>query len=137
MRAYLSLIPGGGIKNLHFAGHVDGEEKADYLRKAKILVNTSIHEALPVSFLEALSYGTLLVSNRNPEELTAKFGIWVGDVLGDGFDKVDLYVEAIRKIMADEKQRMQKAREAVAYVREVHNVPRFVKDLKEVIKQEV
>ena len=133
----LEPYTGVGIKNLHFAGHVDGEEKADYLRKAKILVNTSIHEALPVSFLEALSYGTLLVSNRNPEELTAKFGIWVGDVLGDGFDKVDLYVEAIRKIMADEKQRMQKAREAVAYVREVHNVPRFVKDLKEAIKQEV
>ena len=39
-------------------------------------------------FLEALSYGTVLVSNRNPEDLTSKFGIHIGDVLGDGFDKV-------------------------------------------------
>jgi glycosyltransferase involved in cell wall biosynthesis len=78
------------IENLHFAGHVDGAEKEQYLKDAKILVNTSIHEALPISFLEALSFGTLLVSNRNPEALTEKFGIHVGDVLGDGFDKVDL-----------------------------------------------
>jgi glycosyltransferase involved in cell wall biosynthesis len=70
------------IENLHFAGHVDGLEKEQYLKDAKILVNTSIHEALPISFLEALSFGTLLVSNRNPEELTEKFGIHVGDVLG-------------------------------------------------------
>ena len=76
-----------------------GDEKIQYLKDAKILVNTSIHEALPVSFLEALSYGTLLISNRNPDDLTSKFGIWTGDVLGDGFDKVGLYVNAIRELM--------------------------------------
>lgn len=53
----------------------------------------------------------------------------------DSFDKVDLYVEAIRKIMADEKRRMQKVREVAAYVCEVHNVSRFVEDLREVIKK--
>ena len=35
------------IPNLHFVGHVEGEEKMKYIREAKILVNTSIHEALP------------------------------------------------------------------------------------------
>lgn len=43
------------IPNLSFVGHVEGEEKIKYLKEAKILVNTSIHEALPISFLEALS----------------------------------------------------------------------------------
>lgn len=62
-------------------GHVDGEEKKKYLMESKILVNTSIHEAIPISFLEALSYGTLIVSNRNPENLASQFGNWVGDVL--------------------------------------------------------
>jgi hypothetical protein len=65
------------------------------------LINTSIHEALPVSFLEALSYGVCLVSNRNPDSLTEKFGIWTGDVLGNGFDKVDLYVDAVNSIYDD------------------------------------
>lgn len=125
------------IPNLHFAGHVDGEQKAQFLKDAKILVNTSIHEALPVSFLEALSYGTLLVSNRNPDDLTSKFGIWTGDVLGDGFDKLHLYIDAIDKLMTDDKLRMTLARRATEYIREVHNVPKFIRDLRTVIKSNV
>ncbi len=118
------------IPNLHFVGHVDGIEKEQYLKDAKILINTSIHEALPISFLEALSYGTLLVSNRNPEDLTAKFGIWVGDVLGDGFDKVDLYTAAVKKILENEPLRRELSKKAVEYVKERHNVPDFVRNLK-------
>ena len=122
-----------GIENLHFMGHVDGREKELYLKEAKILVNTSIHEALPISFLEALAYGTLLVSNRNPENLTDKFGIYVGDVLGDGFDKVGLYVEAIRRLMENEELRLKKAQEAIEYVRAIHNVQNFISSLRNII----
>ena len=104
---------------------------------AKILVNTSIHEALPVSFLEALSYGTLLVSNRNPDDLTSKFGIWTGDILGDGFDKVGLYVNAIRELMTNDERRKNLARAAIQYVKDVHNVPKFVRDLRAVIQSNV
>lgn len=32
------------VPNLHFVGHVDGEEKIAFLKRAKILINTSIHE---------------------------------------------------------------------------------------------
>lgn len=124
------------IPNLHFAGHVDGDEKSRYLKDAKILVNTSIHEALPVSFLEALAYGVCLVSNRNPEDLTSKFGIWTGQINGDGFDKLDLYIDAIRKIMNDEKLRQKLAISGREYVEQIHNVPRFVNDLRNVIYQE-
>lgn len=123
------------IPNLHFAGHVDGEEKAQYLKDAKILVNTSIHEALPVSFLEALAYGVCLVSNRNPEYLTEKFGIWTGQINGDGFDKVDLYVDAIRQLMTDEERRQKLAEEGRKYVEKVHNIERFTEDLRAEIKQ--
>lgn len=123
------------IPNLHFTGHVDGIEKENHIKDAKILVNTSIHEALPISFLEALSYGTLLVSNRNPENLTSKFGIYVGNVLGDGFDKVDLYVDAISSLMNDDCF-IEKAQAAIDYVKEIHNVPRFVKDLKDILYNE-
>jgi glycosyltransferase involved in cell wall biosynthesis len=121
------------IKNLHFPGHVDGAEKESFLMDAKILVNTSIHEALPISFLEALAHGTLLVSNQNPENLTSKFGVWVGEVLGDGFDKVDLFVDAIRRIMNDEVFRRERAESAVKYIRDTHGIDRFVRDMKQVI----
>ena len=125
------------ISNLHFAGHVDGEVKEQYLKDAKILVNTSIHEALPVSFLEALSYGVCLVSNRNPENLTEKFGVWTGQINGDGFDKIDLYVNAIKKIMSDDELRQRLANSGRAYVENHHNVSKFVKDLRSVIYEEV
>lgn len=125
------------ISNLHFAGHVDGKIKEQYLKDAKILVNTSIHEALPISFIEALSYGVCLVSNRNPENLTSNFGIWTGQINGDGFDKVDLYIDAIRSLMLDDERRKILANSAKEYVKNIHNVDRFIKDLRDVIINEV
>ncbi|EPM0154758.1 glycosyltransferase family 4 protein, partial [Acinetobacter baumannii] len=125
------------IDNLHFAGHVEGSEKEKFLKDAKLLINTSIHEALPISFLEALSFGTLLVSNRNPEELTSKFGIHVGDVLGDGFEKVHLYVEAIESLMENEEQRQLLAIQARKYIEEYHNVADFTKKLRNILFHEV
>lgn len=125
------------LPNLHFAGHVDGDEKTSYLKRAKILINTSIHEALPISFLEALSYGTLLVSNRNPENLTSKFGIFVGDVLGDGYDKVHLYCEAVDKLMNNNLLSEKMANEAIEYIKEIHNVEDFSKNMRKIILEEI
>ena len=125
-----------GIKNLHFTGHVEGEEKFNYIKEAKILVNTSIHEALPVTFLEALACGTLLVSCQNPEELTEKFGVYTGPVLGDGFDKIDLFVEAIRSLMENEEKRQALSIAGYEYVKQVHNVPDFIRNTRELIRRE-
>lgn len=124
------------IQNLHFVGHLEGKAKEKYLKEAKILVNTSIHEALPISFLEALSYGTLLVSNRNPENLTSKFGIYVGKVLGDGFDKVDLFSKAIKEIIDDDLKRRKTSLEAVQYIQKVHNINNFITNLRRILWEE-
>ncbi|MDO4430225.1 MAG: glycosyltransferase family 4 protein [Lonepinella koalarum] len=123
------------IPNLHFVGHVDGDIKAQFLKDAKILVNTSIHEALPISFLEALSYGTLLVSNQNPENLTEKFGIYTGKVLGDGYESLELYVSAIKKIMVNEDNRITLAKKGIEYIKEVHNIPKFINDITAIISK--
>ncbi len=132
MAQYRNAIP-----NLHFLGHMEGEEKNQYIKEAKILVNTSIHEALPVTFLEALAYGTLLVSCRNPENLTYKFGEFVGTVLGDGFDDIPKFVEAIERIMSNEPRRLKLSCEAVKYIREIHSVSRFQQDMRQLIKDTV
>ncbi|KGA56879.1 MULTISPECIES: glycosyltransferase family 4 protein [Proteus] len=125
------------IPNLHFVGHVEGEKKNKYLRDAKVLVNSSIHEALPVSFLEALSFGTLLVSNRNPDDLTSKFGIHVGEVLGNGFDKVDLFVNAVRELIENDEKRKTLSIEAIDYVKKIHSVDDFIKNTHAIIKDEL
>ncbi len=123
------------IPNLHFVGHIEGEEKKKYIREAKILVNTSIHEALPITFLEALAYGTLLVSCRNPENLTSKFGRYTGPVLCDGFDKVPLFTNAVEELIENEELRKELSCKAVEYIREVHPVHKFQEHMRRLIHE--
>lgn len=122
-----------GIKNLHFVGHVEGEKKEELIRRAKVLVNTSIHEAIPVSFLEALSFGTLLVSNQNPDDLTSRFGKWIGSLPGDGFERVPAFVEAIREL-TEGGDRETLARQAIKYIFENHNREAIVEQLREELR---
>lgn len=126
-----------GIQNLHFVGHLEGEAKNDILKRAKILINTSIHEALPVSFLEALSFGCLLVSNQNPDELTEKFGVWVGKVSGDGFESVQRFVAAVRTLLADEENFVRMAKEAMRYVRATHAPENVFPHIEDIIRNAI
>ena len=74
----------------------------------------------------SLIFGTLLVSNRNPDDLTSKFGIYVGEVLGNGFDKVDLFVDAGEnwlRMMKREKHYQLK----LLIMLKNHNVDDFIK----------
>lgn len=119
------LLKYNNVPNLHFLGHLDGEEKALQLSKAKILINTSIHEALPVSFLEAFSYGVTVISNQNPDGLVEKYGRYVGTSLGDGWDDVDKFIKEINYIMNHENERKKLAEAASEYVNTVHSFENF------------
>ena len=131
------VAPYRSLPNLHFLGHLEGEAKYRQLLDAKVLVNTSIHEALPISFLEALACGTLLVSNRNPDHLTERFGRYVGPVLGDGFEGVPRFVAAIRELLAMDEAEAQALRaQAVAYIQEVHSPAKCQARLRELIQAE-
>ena len=127
----------GDIPNLHFVGHVDGEEKKKLMRESRILLSTAIWEGIPISWLEVLSYGTVLVSDLEREDLANKFGIYVGEIPGDGFDGVDKFIPAIREMMENDNLYKEKAKSAIEYVRKTHNIPRFINDLRTVIYDEV
>lgn len=62
------------VKNLHFLGFQSGDIKEETLSKAWILINTSIYECMPVSFLEALAHKCALLSTVNPDNYTVRFG---------------------------------------------------------------
>lgn len=54
-----------GISNrVHFAGWVSGDDKVRLLREADIYVLPSYNEGLPVSILEAMSWGVPVISTR-------------------------------------------------------------------------
>ncbi len=125
------------IPNLHFAGHVDGETKKKLIRESRVLCSTAIWEGIPISWLEALSYGTVLVSDLERENLTERFGLFVGEIPGDGFDGVDKFIPAVKEMMENDALYTEKAQKAIQYVRDTHNIPRFVNDLRDVIIKEV
>ncbi len=125
----------GDISNLHFVGHVDGEEKKKLIRESRILLSTAIWEGIPISWLEALSYGTVLVADLEREGFVERFGRFVGQIPGDGFDGVNKFVPALKELMDDDVLYQEKALAAIEYIRGTHNVPRFVKDLRNVIME--
>ncbi len=122
--------------NLHFVGHLDGEEKEKLIRESRVLLNTSIWEGIPISWLEALQYGTSIISCLDNENLPSRFGSFVGEILGDGYDKVDLFIPAIRELMENDELYTQKAINAINYVRKNHNIESFIINLKNIIIKE-
>lgn len=115
------------LPNLHFLGHCEGSKKTEQLSKAKILINTSIHEALPVSFLEAFSHEVSVVSNQNPDGLVERFGIFIGSSHGDGWHDIPKFIEAVSYLMEHESERKLKARQSKNYVKSVHSFHNFRK----------
>lgn len=122
------------IPNLKFLGHLEGKPKDEMLHRSWILINTSIHEALPVSFIEAFAAKTLVVSCRNPDDLTERFGAFIGDVLGDGMDEQSLgrWEQVLQEFLSDEEHRRILGSAARQYVIERHSFEVFEETLEKI-----
>ena len=93
--------------NLNFHGFLDqfsGDQLTELLGKSWIIVNTSVREGLPTSFLEAAASGCAILSGINPDGYTTNFGRQV--VHGN-------YRAGLRYLLADNNWsiRGQRARE--------------------------
>lgn len=117
------------LKNLEFRGLVSGQEKDALLRESWIMVNTSIHEGLPVSWLEALSYKLPVVSTVNTEDFASTYGEYVGEFLGDGADAVPNLMEAIVGLVNDEKRRKNLAMSGYRHVIDTYSHRSFIQGL--------
>ena len=72
----------GHLPNLEMAGFVNQFETGalfDLLGQSWILVNTSMREGLPTSFLEAMGHRCALLSRVNPDDVTSRFGYHAED----------------------------------------------------------
>jgi glycosyltransferase involved in cell wall biosynthesis len=121
--------------NVKLMGHVDGARKAELLSAAWLLVNTSIHEGLAISFLEALAHGTPLVAGLDPDGVVSRYGTYVGDHLGDGLAGVDAYVGAIRALLDDPGRRAQLADAGQAWVTATHSRDNFLRHFRELCRR--
>ncbi|HJX01934.1 MAG TPA: glycosyltransferase family 4 protein [Candidatus Humimicrobiaceae bacterium] len=107
------------IKNLEFKGWSLGEEKSKILGRSWILINTSIHECLPISFLEALSYKCALLSCQDPDNLTSKYGIKT-----DLYD-FDSFKDGLNKLIENNHWK-KKGELGYQYVKKIHEVNKVI-----------
>ena len=70
----------GHFPNIQFLGFVDqfkGDAHSRLLSEAWILMNTSVREGLPNSFIEAAGHRCAILSHVNPDQFASKFGYHV------------------------------------------------------------
>lgn len=112
--------------NVRPLGHVDGPAKCSALASSWLLVNTSIHEGLAVSFLEALAAATPIVSGEDPEGLASRFGACVGRWPGSGQDGLAEWEAAVARLLADAPGRRRLGAAGREWVLATHNRSRFL-----------
>lgn len=134
-----SLAPymDNSIKNLHFTGHLEGEDKFRLIRESRLLINTSIWEGIPISWLEAMQFGTLIVSCLNNENIPSKYGAYVGDIIGNGFSSVKQFVPHIIELMENDSKYKEKAISSIEYIHKYHNIERFTENVRNKIYEEI
>ena len=121
--------PEGLPPNLRLAGHLDGEAKDRELAAAWMVVNPSIHEALPVSFIEALAYQLPVVSCQDPEGIASRFGRYVGRWDGTGLEAVPDFCRAIEELVSAPEERAALGAQGRTWAREHHGPVPFLHGL--------
>lgn len=111
-----SWQPGNVPGNIRLLGHADEKMKQRFLASAWLLINTSIHESLAISFLEALACEVPLVSCVNPENIVSRFGEWVGPLEGTGMEGLPAFEAAIKNLLAHHLHRQEIGRQGRAWV---------------------
>ena len=126
------------LPNLKLLGVVTGDKKFDLIRKCWGLINTSIHEGLPVTFLEAFMYAKPVISCLDPDGLVSRFGYFTGEFLGEGMQREDLqrFEEQINCFLQSPQEREQKGKEARLYMEKNHTFDNFGGQLRDILKKE-
>ena len=105
------------IENLKFLGLTVGKQKEEILSRAWVLVNTSIYESLPVSFLEALSYKMAILSCQNPDSITSRYGFYTGEPFGFGFHETQRFVSGLQYLLSSARW-MEKGEKGYEFVKD-------------------
>jgi hypothetical protein len=89
-------------------------------------VNTSPHEALAVSFQEALAARTPLLACVDTEGVVSRFGVCAGRFPGDGLDALPSLRAGLEQLLGDDDLRGRLGREGRDWVCGRHTPERFM-----------
>jgi glycosyltransferase involved in cell wall biosynthesis len=119
--------------NVEARGNVTGDDKLRELDAAWALVNTSPHESLAVSFLEALASRTPLLACVDTESVVSRFGISVGPFPGDGLDALPALRAGLERLLGDDALRERLGTDGREWVRGRHTPERFLAAFRELV----
>ena len=112
--------------NVRLLGHVGEAEKLRLLSEAWVAVNTSVHEGLAVSFLEALACETPLLSCVNTGFVVSRFGLYTGRFDGSGADSLGAFRAGLRTLLDNPGLRCELGRRGREWVRATHSLDTFL-----------
>jgi len=112
---YLREI-GRKIPNLEMPGFVSEDEKSRILEKSWVLVNTSLRECLPISFLEAAAHKCAILSSNNPDGFAENFGYYVTN--GD-------YAKGLTFLLKDDAWK-ERGEKGYQYVKKTHELNKVI-----------
>ena len=115
--------------NVRLLGHLDGGAKRELLQSSWALLNTSIHEGLPISFQEALAAGVPIVALLDPERVVSRFGVYVGEFDGDGLDGIEPLADGLGRLLTDEPLRQRLGAAGRDWAISTHGPERFASTL--------
>jgi glycosyltransferase involved in cell wall biosynthesis len=109
------------IQNLEIPGFInqfETDKVSKILEKSWILINTSVREGLPNSFLEALAYRCAILSSVNPEDIVENFGFHV---------KNGNFTDGLRQLLTNDSWRT-KGNEGQKYVSENYELNKAINE---------
>lgn len=104
------------IPNLILTGFTSEKEKSKILEKSWILINTSVRECLPISFLEACAHKTAILSSENPDNFAKDFGFHVQN---------DDFIGGLKFLLNEDKWK-EKGQRGFEYIRNVHELSKVI-----------
>ncbi len=120
--------------NVKLMGHIGGTEKVKLLSEAWVLINTSIHEGLAVSFLEALKCETPILSCVDPENVVSRFGVYVGRWEGTGETAIPYFIEGLNRLLTQHQWRIELGQKGKQWVTQTHNKEQFIASFNQLCK---
>lgn len=122
-----------GLETLvSFHGWVKGEEKEKLIRTSQIAVISSYHEGLPISILEAISYGMPVVATNVGDMASAVTDGLNGYLVEPG--DVESLAECLSKIARDKKMWMEFSKESRRIAQEKFSEKVFFEKLGELFR---
>lgn len=111
-----------GVTNLKLLGAVPFNKIDFYYNNASLLVNTSIYEGFPNSFVQAwMHYVPVLSLNANPDDILTKYNI---GIVSGSYSKM---VSDLGRLLEDSKLRENMGQNARNYAESEHDVRANVK----------